>query len=316
MPRTLRHTVPLHSRPLEIVYARRLDGGGAAFLPSYVTAVRSLFGKVGRVHEFCAGLGLIGFGLLAEGLCDSLCLSEINPEAVRALRETVRRNGLEDRVSVYRSDGLKGIPTNERWDLVVANPPHFRAETRAELRASIKRYDYRWTLHRQVFGNMRRFLAPGGSVLVLENYQGSEEKVFKPLLARGGLRYLGSFMALTPEPNSGDTFYFLWAKRDDEALIWEESPVRTLRFAASELQGLEVRLAAEQKIRLEVRNDTRRRLRLDVVDGRGRPIFQDPVLDAPPGSRGRGHVFYLHPGTYGLKAQDSSALLAILRAQA
>ena len=37
------------------------------------------------------------------------------------------RNGLQDRVRVYLSDGLNGIPSSEKWDLVVSNPPHFLA---------------------------------------------------------------------------------------------------------------------------------------------------------------------------------------------
>jgi hypothetical protein len=88
-------------RDIEVVYLPELEGGGIGFGQTFVPIVRELFGKVGRVHEFCAGPGFIGFSLLAHGLCDSLCLSDINPVAVAAARETVRRNRLEDKVSVY-----------------------------------------------------------------------------------------------------------------------------------------------------------------------------------------------------------------------
>ncbi len=77
------------------------------------------------VCELCSGPGFIGFSLLAHGLRDSLVLTDINPAAVAAAQETVRRNRLEGRVSVYLSDGLDGVPADERWDLVVSNPPHF-----------------------------------------------------------------------------------------------------------------------------------------------------------------------------------------------
>ncbi len=87
------------------------------FGQTYVPIVRELFGKVGRAYEFCAGPGFIGFSLLAAGLCDSLCLSDINREAVEIAMETVRRNNLEDRVSVYVSDALDAVPPHERWDL-------------------------------------------------------------------------------------------------------------------------------------------------------------------------------------------------------
>jgi tRNA1(Val) A37 N6-methylase TrmN6 len=73
-----------------------------------------------RVFEWCAGPGFIGFALLGYGFCDTLCLAD-----VKACRLTVTQNGLAERVTVYHSDNLDGIPPSERWDLVVGNPPHF-----------------------------------------------------------------------------------------------------------------------------------------------------------------------------------------------
>ena len=71
------------------------------------------------------GPGFIGFALLGYGFCDTLCLADINPEAVDACRRTVIQNRLAERVAVYHSDNLDGIPASEQWDLVVGNPPHF-----------------------------------------------------------------------------------------------------------------------------------------------------------------------------------------------
>jgi methylase of polypeptide subunit release factors len=110
---------------IEVCWFPGLDGGGRSFGQDFLPVVRNLFGHVGRVFEFCAGPGFVGFSLLAHGLCDSLTVADINPRAVGALRQTVSRNGLEDRVHVFHSDGLAGIPAGERWDLVVGNPPHF-----------------------------------------------------------------------------------------------------------------------------------------------------------------------------------------------
>lgn len=56
---------------------------------------------------------------------ETLCLADVNPRAVRACRKTIRERGLENRVTVYESDNLDAIPADERWDLVVSNPPHF-----------------------------------------------------------------------------------------------------------------------------------------------------------------------------------------------
>ena len=83
--------------------------------------VKKLIGKVSRICEFGSGPGFIGFSLLSNGLCDSLCLIDINPEAVKLCKKTIQENKLESKVSIYLSDGLSNIPSSEKWDLVVSN---------------------------------------------------------------------------------------------------------------------------------------------------------------------------------------------------
>ncbi len=138
-----------------------------------------------RVFEWCAGPGFIGFSLLAHGLCESLCLADVTPGAVRAARLTVRRNGLGRRVSVYRSDNLKQVPADERWTLVVGNPPHFDDDTFAD---DIRSYDRDWHLHREFFRDVGRFLAPGGVIVLQENNEGSTAETFRPMIEAAGLK--------------------------------------------------------------------------------------------------------------------------------
>ena len=100
--------------------------GGLAFGRDFPRVLNELgIGRRGRMFEFCAGPGYIGYSLLAAGWCESLVLADIDPDAVSTARFTAAHNELEDRVVVYRSDALDQIPDSERWDLVVANPPHF-----------------------------------------------------------------------------------------------------------------------------------------------------------------------------------------------
>lgn len=101
---------------------------GIEFGQDFIPFLRSCgMPKQPRLFEWCSGPGFIGFSMLGHGLCETLCLlcetlclADINPAAVRRCQNTVRLNHLEDRVSVYRSNNL-----NERWNLVVSNPPHF-----------------------------------------------------------------------------------------------------------------------------------------------------------------------------------------------
>jgi hypothetical protein len=201
---------------LEVAYLPHLDGGGRDFGRSFVPVAQQLFPDLGRVHEFCAGPGFIGFGLLAQGLCRSLCLSDINPEAIEAVEETIRRNRLHDRVTAYCTDGLSGIPETERWDLVVSNPPHFQ-DSYPE---SIRHHDQGWRIHQNFYESVASHMNSGGSVLFQENFEGSRPDDFEGMIADGGLHLADTFVCSDPrERDYIDTYYFLWAKLAPEPFI-------------------------------------------------------------------------------------------------
>jgi hypothetical protein len=78
---------------IRVHYKRHLDGGGSGFGQDFIPFLRGRgIPKQARAFEWCAGPGFIGFSLLGHGLCETLCLADINPlrqperySAVRAL---------------------------------------------------------------------------------------------------------------------------------------------------------------------------------------------------------------------------------------
>ena len=289
-------------RDIEVAWTALLDGGGRSYGQNFIPVVSKLFGKVGVVHEFCAGPGFIGFSLLAAGLCDSLCLSDINPEAIAAINETVLRNGLQDRVRVYLSDGLSGIPSSEKWDLVVSNPPHFLAESQKD----ILRHDPNWDIHRSFFSNVHRFLYPHSSILFQENYCGSEEHVFLPMIEASDLEYMGSFMHRKADIQFRDVYYFLWLKTRSPELIWQDRPVQTLQFSLSSLRGCSFgeKLRAWQKYRFEIRNDLGAASDVSLIMKNVAFSPNDIAVFAMkqmlPGKADISNIFYLTPGRFEL----------------
>jgi predicted RNA methylase len=168
---------------VRVHYKRHLDGGGSAFGQDYIPFLHDRgMPKQARVFEWCAGPGFIGFSLLGFGLCDSLCVADVNSEAIRACRRTVAGSGLADRVAVYQSDNLENIPASERWDLVVGNPPHFDWTQIGELRFA----DTQWRIHQRFFASVGRFLKPGGVILIQENNHGSTAETFRPMIEQAG----------------------------------------------------------------------------------------------------------------------------------
>jgi 16S rRNA G966 N2-methylase RsmD len=133
---------------VQITFARHLDGGGSTFGQEFIPFLQGRGMPVQpRAFEWCAGPGFIGFSLIGHGLCRTLCLADINPQAVAACRRTVEENRLTDRVSVYQSDNLADIPASEQWNLVISNPPHFIDDFDAAW--TLRAYDQDWHIHRK-----------------------------------------------------------------------------------------------------------------------------------------------------------------------
>jgi len=198
-------------------FKKHLDGGGNTFGQDYIPFLRlRRMPPQRRVFEWCSGPGFIGFSLLANGLADTLCLADVNPEAVEACRRTIAENNLTGRVSVYHSDNLRDIPVSERWDLVVGNPPHFADDFIDDLRS----YDADWHLHRQFFADIGRFLKPGGVVVLQENNCGSTAETFRPMLEAADL--MMTFAAeCRAQRTSYHRFYYIGAvRRGDTPPAW------------------------------------------------------------------------------------------------
>jgi tRNA1(Val) A37 N6-methylase TrmN6 len=198
---------------VEVHYRKHLDGGGSTFGQDYIPLLRAWgMPRQARAFEWCAGPGFIGFSLLGHGLCDTLCLADLNPEAVRACRRTVAHNALSARVSVYQSDNLEGIPPSEHWNLVVGNPPHFADEAPGKLRF----HDAGWNIHRRFFNTVGQFLAPRGVIVLQENNRGSTVETFRAMIENAGLA-LVRVHGCAPERTRDSPKYYLAIMRRGEA---------------------------------------------------------------------------------------------------
>jgi len=224
---------PLHASfaGIDITYREELEGGGVTFGQDFLPYFRARgMPKQKRIFEWCSGPAFIGFSLLGHGLCETLCLSDINSSAVASCRRTVRANRLGERVSVYRSNNLRAIPASERWNLVVANPPHFDDRFPGEIRA----HDPGWRIHREFFNSVASFLADGGVIVLQENNRGSTVETFRQMIDDAGLKIVfadGDSSELT-EPN---IFYYIGIMRREEVPpIWATSRVERIGEAAAQ----------------------------------------------------------------------------------
>ena len=175
---------------LRVFYHSWMDGGGTWFGQEYVDIIRERYsGRVfERCYEWCSGPGYIGFNILDHGLCGSLCVSDVYQPAIQAIHETIKNNKLHN-VSAYATGTISQLPENEKFDLVVANPPHFLSCPGDENYQRIA-VDQNWAAHQEFFANIRQHLLPNGVILLQENQSGSmnREQDFAPFIDAAGLQ--------------------------------------------------------------------------------------------------------------------------------
>lgn len=123
----------------------------------------------GPVLELCAGAGHIG--LLAVADSDrALVMVDVNPVAADYATANAARNGLGDRVTVRLGDMREVLDADERFALVVADPPWVRSsELRrfpADPAVAIDGGDDGLDLARTCLDVVAAHLVPGGAAIV------------------------------------------------------------------------------------------------------------------------------------------------------
>jgi 16S rRNA G966 N2-methylase RsmD len=194
---------------LDVYYKEYIEVGGSTFGQQFIPFLKGRgMPKQQRLFEWCAGAGFVGFSALAHGLCDTLALSDISEEAIKACRRTIEKNRLGDRATAYCLDNLRDIPRAERWDLVLGNPPHHADEYIGDRRG----YDEQWGIRREFYRTVAPFLKSGGVIVVLENNRASTPDDFRGMIEDGGLTVAFTHNAVQ-ERTREDRFYFIVSTR-------------------------------------------------------------------------------------------------------
>lgn len=161
--------------PLQVNKGFRLNGGGSWMAPPFIDFMKREYPgrRFQRAYEWCAGPGFYGFALLADGFCDELHLSDINPKAIRAIEKTIRRNHLQGRVFAHLGAGVQALPADLKLDLVVGNPPNYYAlnpkhPDYAKWKDDLRPNDPGWKIHRELYADIHKYLMPDARVLISE----------------------------------------------------------------------------------------------------------------------------------------------------
>ncbi len=85
-----------------------------------------------RILDLCAGSGCIGIACAVYLPGAEVDLAEVSQAAIEVAAVNVRRHRLEERVRVLESDLFANLGDN-RYDLIVSNPPYVGADELADL---------------------------------------------------------------------------------------------------------------------------------------------------------------------------------------
>ena len=122
--------------------------GGLAFGRDFPRVLNELgIGRRGRMFEFCAGPGYIGYSLLAAGWCESLVLADIDPDAVSdgALHGRAQRaRGPRRRLPLRRARSRSPTASAGTWS---SSTPALPSEPNPDIRI----FDPDWELHRRFY---------------------------------------------------------------------------------------------------------------------------------------------------------------------
>lgn len=215
---------------IDVFYKFHLNGGGSLFGQDYIPLFKSLqIPEVDRIFEWCSGPGFIGFSLLSNGFCKSLCLADINPEAIDACNKTISTNNL-DNISVYLSDNLNSIPAHEKWDIVVSNPPHWldiwdmipESDKEDVIKYGTEKIikllseDTSWNIHKNFYNKLAEFLKDDGVAIIQEHTKASNPSDFSEMINASGLKIVSVLNSSDNFIKMDDNYYFLFVKKNND----------------------------------------------------------------------------------------------------
>ena len=138
--------------------------------------------KFNNTLDWCCGAGFLGFTIFSHDLTDKLVLLDKYKPALNACNKTISEMNAEN---ITTTDCF----TNEKFDLVIANPPWFLINNMLSLyndRAR-KTTDIGGKTHKEFFSKIKNYLADDGIIILVEGSMSSSPLCFKDMIEDNGL---------------------------------------------------------------------------------------------------------------------------------
>ena len=151
----------------------------------------ALVGEKSSVCEIGIGSGCIAISILAQVPGARAVGLDISPRALDVTRSNAERHGVLDRLELLESDVFDRLQANDRFDLIVSNPPYVPASDIDGLQAEVRDFEPVIALTdggdglsviRRIVEQAPNFLSTNGHLLMEIGFDQSERvsKLFSP----------------------------------------------------------------------------------------------------------------------------------------
>lgn len=123
-----------------------------------------------RVLDICAGSGCIGIAI-AKNTDAIVSFLEKSEDAIEYLKKNLELNGVN--AKIYNADALKEPPLDDRFDLIISNPPYIKTADLSSLQKEVQ-FEPSMALdggedglvfYREIAKNYKPLIASGGSLV-------------------------------------------------------------------------------------------------------------------------------------------------------
>lgn len=91
-----------------------------------------------KILDMCTGSGCIGISLATYLTNSQITISDISKQALEVAKKNITRNQVEKQITCIQSDMFEQLSTEEKWDILVSNPPYITQEEMKTLPESVK----------------------------------------------------------------------------------------------------------------------------------------------------------------------------------
>ena len=140
-----------------------------------------------RVLDMCCGSGCIGLAIkkILKDATD-VTLADLSSDALKV----AKRNAGRDDVKIIKTDMFQDLKKDERFDIIVCNPPYISKDEYENLSSSVKDYDPKMALvggenglkFYKILGEQGgKYLTPRGEIIMEIGYNEREDvqKIFE-----------------------------------------------------------------------------------------------------------------------------------------